>query len=1173
MQVLSYLPLVRNAGSIGGAIMLSLVIWFYGPALKIDRYFPLERADVRAILIGLVLLLVGGTMVLRIIRRRRAARALEGAITAPMADDSDVLSARMKDALATLRTSRASAADALYSLPWYIIIGPPGAGKTTALVNSRLKFPLTAGGAAGVVEGVGGTRYCDWWFTEEAVLIDTAGRYTTQDSGSETASEPNLDRRSWLAFLGLLKKHRPRQPINGVIVAFGVDDLVALSEDERAAHADAIRTRLVELHDQLRITFPVYVMFTKADLVEGFAEFFGDLREKERQIVWGATFQTDDRTKNTVTEVPAELDALILRLSENLLDRLQAEPNQARRSAIFGFPAQFNALRIPLVGFLARIFEPTRYHSTAILRGFYFTSGTQEGTTLDQLIGATARAVGGAEQVRMSGKGRSFFIHDLLAKVIFGEAGWVSTNRAAVRRARIARAAGLAIVVAAVGLSLAGFAVSYAGNSRLISSADAALEEVRVRGGDLVGEVEIRSPDLDEPQRDVLWPMRTLPAGYASSDEPTPLTEGFGLSQRGHLNAAATETYHRALERSFRSRLVLRVEAVLQANLDDPVSTYQTLKVYRMLTGERPDDDIIAAWVVEDWERNVYPGPLNSGGRQALRAHLDAMLALDDGRDLLVEPNAPLVQEAERVLARIPLADAAYARLRQEAGADAALYDWRLVDAAGADAEKVFSTLDGSDLAAVSIPAFFTADGFQRALLNKLVRIEQATAAEEWLIGAAAKQPAFQAQYRTLKEDVLARYQADTIAVWRSVLDNLALKPLAADKPRYVALRAISAPASPLRQLVESVTAQTALTRAPEPPPGGEGEAAPIDPTAPLVIADAAASRDAVRTAVRAEPGSVVEAAFVPIHQLTAEGAEPSIGGIVAALDEIHDRLVVLGEGNVDTAADLAAANERIAALRAEAARLPDPVSRLVLAAVRDLDGDTRGTRADQIAKRFNVELTEACSAIVDNRYPFFADSARDVGMDEFARLFRPDGVIDAYRKANLDPYIDRDGGTWRWSESVAFSNATLAMFARAAEITAAFFPDGKETPNVAFVVTTLGLDPRALSGVLKINENYVHATGATRTVTVPWPGETPTNDAAVAVSYGAQAETARIGASGPWALLRLVAQGRSVARDGRLNVDFAVAGRTVSFAFAASSGENPLTLRALSAFRCPTGL
>ena len=187
----------------------------------------------------------------------------------------------MKDALATLKKAGGGKGDYLYDLPWYVLIGPPGAGKTTALVNSGLKFPLSRGATPAAVAGVGGTRYCDWWFTEDAVLIDTAGRYTTQDSDAKA------DKQSWFAFLDLLKKNRPRQPINGVMVAISLEDLMTLSPAEIAAHANAIRARLLELHDRLKVDFPVYALFTKADLVAGFMEFFGNLGEQRPQAGLG----------------------------------------------------------------------------------------------------------------------------------------------------------------------------------------------------------------------------------------------------------------------------------------------------------------------------------------------------------------------------------------------------------------------------------------------------------------------------------------------------------------------------------------------------------------------------------------------------------------------------------------------------------------------------------------------------------------------------------------------------------------------------------------------------------------------------------------------------------------------------------------------------------------------
>ena len=110
-------------------------------------------------------------------------------MTAVQADPTAAASAEevaaMRDKLTTalaLLKKASGSRGYLYEQPWYAIIGPPGAGKTTALLNAGLSFPLAAEMGQSAVAGVGGTRMCDWWFTESAVLIDTAGRYTTQDS-------------------------------------------------------------------------------------------------------------------------------------------------------------------------------------------------------------------------------------------------------------------------------------------------------------------------------------------------------------------------------------------------------------------------------------------------------------------------------------------------------------------------------------------------------------------------------------------------------------------------------------------------------------------------------------------------------------------------------------------------------------------------------------------------------------------------------------------------------------------------------------------------------------------------------------------------------------------------------------------------------------------------------
>ena len=151
--------------------------------------------------------------------------------------------------------------------------------------QSGLNFPIDL---TDDLQGVGGTRNCDWFFTENAVLIDTAGRYVQQES------QPDVDAAEWLGFLDLLKKHRGRRALNGVIVALSID---ALSEGDEAirAHGRKIRRRLAELNERLEIRLPVYLMLTKADLIKGFEPFFGGLSTAAREQVWGTTFPLDAR--------------------------------------------------------------------------------------------------------------------------------------------------------------------------------------------------------------------------------------------------------------------------------------------------------------------------------------------------------------------------------------------------------------------------------------------------------------------------------------------------------------------------------------------------------------------------------------------------------------------------------------------------------------------------------------------------------------------------------------------------------------------------------------------------------------------------------------------------------------------------------------------------------------
>ena len=182
----------RWAVSFLGIVSLACVVCFLGPLLP-----GLEPLLPRLSVIVALLLTWGGSNLVLDARQRRRDGVLRRGIAARSAEETDEVQAlRMRLAMALdLLKNSLRGRGYLYQQPWYAIIGPPGAGKTTALLNAGLRFPLADKLGQGAIAGVGGTRLCDWWFTEDAVLIDTAGRYTTQDSDAKA------DKQSWLAFL------------------------------------------------------------------------------------------------------------------------------------------------------------------------------------------------------------------------------------------------------------------------------------------------------------------------------------------------------------------------------------------------------------------------------------------------------------------------------------------------------------------------------------------------------------------------------------------------------------------------------------------------------------------------------------------------------------------------------------------------------------------------------------------------------------------------------------------------------------------------------------------------------------------------------------------------------------------------------------------------------------
>ncbi|PGH54726.1 type VI secretion system membrane subunit TssM [Azospirillum palustre] len=695
--------------SLSGVLALGLAGWLLLPRLAATfapHLLPTIQPDWSVRLLPLVLALAGWIAVnRRIDARERAANArLLEALAArrdpelkASLEEIGAVRKRLDGVLAQLRKRRGGRY--LYQLPWYLVIGAPGSGKTTALANAGLAARPADGTMAGPLAGLGGTRNCDWWFTDRAVLIDTAGRYTTQDSRRA------VDGRVWSGLLDLLKEHRPRQPANGVLLTVSIPELTGWTDAERRNHAILIRQRLNELRVQLGVRLPVYLLLTKADLLDGFATFFDPLDREARGQVWGLTLPADEPAPDTsapgssagpLPVFRALYAGLVRRLDERLLDRLHQEPDIRRRSAVFALPLRVAELEPALADIVDTAFGSEHGEETPRLRGLYLTSATQTDASL-ALLAPEGGPEGGAEGGPEGGPGTgspasTYFLERLLPDVVFPEANLARVDRrverARRRRALLSAAAALALALAVGGWWL----VSARGNAALLERADAgaAAVEAALRPLDTAPRSLVRVDDADPAAiLPALEALRALPFAFDDAqDRPGQVWAGQlwageiwtgrlwagpalagGLYQGGRIAAPAQEAYRRALRSQFLARIALRLEERLRADWALPDQLRQTLRVYRMITGrmiggqmaggqmaggqmaggsEPMDAGAMAEWLALDWQRTL-PGPANEARRRALGDHLAALFAVGFAP---VPPDEVLVARVLEVLAQ-----------------------------------------------------------------------------------------------------------------------------------------------------------------------------------------------------------------------------------------------------------------------------------------------------------------------------------------------------------------------------------------------------------------------------------------------------------------------------------------------------------------------------------------
>lgn len=1181
----------RITAAVAVFLLISL-IWFAGPRLG------LNKIETRLVLIAGILFLWSLFLVIDRYHAERGAKQLEQSLQRQAQEqmissrpdrkeEIEALGNQFDKAVSALKQSKLgkgrSGKTALYALPWYMFIGPPASGKSTALQHSGLQFPYLGGSSRGV-QGVGGTRNCDWWFTSEAVLLDTAGRYVTQDE----------DREEWYGFLDLLKKNRKGKPINGVLAAMSIAELLQANEEDLEWHAKNMRARIDELIQRLGIVFPVYLVFTKCDLIRGFVEFYEDFSKTEREQIWGATLPKSPPPGSSPQQLfDSEFGRLFNALDVRRLARLSSARGAQKVRDVYGFPLQLLSGREKLSRFVELLFAHNPYHENPIFRGFYFTSGTQEGRPIDRILTAVSRASGLSEAVSDSFgaevEAKSYFIKNLFTDVIFQDQILAGPSTAMARQRGTARVAIFIGAVLVMILSVVGLSFSFVGNRVYIGS----IRSIASKSAKMELKDERQFPKNVE-QLDHL--REGLDRLEGDLEEGIPLRLRGGLYRGETLYPPMRNLYFQRLNQLLLAPTQGAIEAELERFAANPRRLaegrdfdyyYLHLKLYLMMSDPAHLDPVFLDQRLQQIWQEMLPALYGAdkvpAGLQegiAKQVALYSRSASQPGVPYLTL-NEGLVKQVRQGLRAIPLEERLYSRVRREATGKSEPYTLKTA-LQGNGEEALFSDY--------KIPALFTEGGWKGPFREALDRIlqEKGVGGEEWVLGEP--EPDRTAVQAGIEKRYFEEYQRH----WLGFIDSIRLRQADSLAETEKVFATFSQENSPLVILFTEIDRNTHL-RKEAPSSAATGLAKGMVDRVKEKLGMERPAAEAAQVALAAAPPTPVLTRFQSFHGFVASAdpkKESPVVRLVAEIRRAHEVLRSLVESGSDPKAAKALvqnmasgqSNDLFVAQK-NAERLlqgADPEVRRVVAPIflqpfrMAASGLLSGAMAD-LNRRWRGEVYEPCSQSIAGRYPFKKDG-EDATLTDIAEFFHPQsGTLWKFYEKEIKAFVEEGNQRWevkRTAAAPAMSPDFLESLRRARLLSESLFPRGNPDLKISFDLypypsagvseTLLSVDGKDLRYRNEPQEWHAFA----------WPGPSGTPGAILQAQGGGSRQVQQY--TGRWGFFKLLDTARVTPASSTVyRVEWNLKGSDgkvtkVRYDLRAQSVKNPFRPGFFSEFLCP---
>jgi type VI secretion system protein ImpL len=1182
------LPYLRSAALITLALLvmgLLVATWWLGPRLEIGGDYPLAPWQARALVTLAVVLLMA--MIWGMVLARRLGRVNARKVEEKQEEEDPVLPLERRqqrlldNRLADLKRNLPGR-KGVYKLPWYLLVGLEDAGKSSLIQRSGQTYTLTNVTRCARTER--NPYGFEWWVGDKGVLIDPDGELLSQDAGQGSAGG-EIQQRLWKHFLSWLEKNRPQRPLNGIILTVDLARLCKVKAQQREAQAVLLRTRLRELMEQLGSRLPVYITFTKLDLMYGFGPFARTLSKEEKEEPLGCTFKMEGQQDpdDWLIEFEQSFAALVKRLNARLPDVLAVTRDGEERAAAYSFTRQLAGLKPALEKFLGDLLCADAFSTPALVRGTYFTSVVQEGVPEDAFVSAAADNYGLAEPIQpaqRSGQSASLFTQALLPKVIYREAGLASDNRkVAARRRRGFAVAAVVALASGVGMT-AGWQHYFIKNANAAQAVETGVES-------FINNWRPTGYQPDTTGRNLLEPLDQLrEATLAFGDyrsEPAVIAD-MGLYQGHKVGPEVEASYLDNLAYQFMPALMLGVMEEMGEAPDLSSERLDHLRVLRMLydaSGRRAD--IVRRYMRDYWQ-DAFPAQRDL--QQQLVSHLDYALAHTDlnarvktgdaTADMALAPFRSSVQWAQQELGSIATPERVYRDLEVEA-AQNFRSPLDLARESGPAFSTVFVRLDKNGEALsegaspehdpARIPSLLTRKGMDSWFLQKSDSVTELALIDAWVLGRRSDVDFSEADEARLRTELQLIYAEEYANRWREALSHLDIQSFSDLNHGVRILESLTGGHEPLKQLLANVTGNTRLI-----PAGSE---------------ESDAARQVLEQSVHFRMVQNIQRQFTDLNKLLErEGDEPTdLDQVMDVIENLHIYMRNIQESPDRGKAALSAARARmglqgadpIFTLQRVATNQPAPLNRMLEKLASESWRVVLDQAVGQLERQWYQEVYQPFQQSLARHYPFNQSAGTEAALQDFERFFAPDGLLDRFYADNLKLFLEdhpeQVAGTQR--ASLVRKDVVRAL-EEAEEIRRAFFTRSGSL-DVEFSLEPLHLSSNKRRSVMNVDGQLVEFShGPGQSIPLIWPNtlRDSVESRITLVPTEINRSPRSMSEDGPWALFRLLDEADITGVSGStVDVRFALDRGEMRYRLHAGSNTNPFTQELLAGYQIPRSL